>query len=94
MRLWEKSRQVGATTTDAFDSVMKACPAEAKFDVWVSSRDELQARLYVEDSQQWAKLLNIAVVDLGLVLIDPKLKVSAQVLQLSNVRPARPNFRH
>jgi hypothetical protein len=24
MRLWEKSRQVGATTTDAFDSVMKA----------------------------------------------------------------------
>jgi hypothetical protein len=26
LRIWEKSRQVGATKTDAFDSVMKASP--------------------------------------------------------------------
>ena len=32
LRIWEKSRQVGATKTDAFDSVMKASPAGAKFD--------------------------------------------------------------
>src|SRR5437762_3553990 len=49
LRLWEKGRQIGATRTDAFDSVMKASPAGAKFDVWVTSRDELQATLYLED---------------------------------------------
>src|SRR5262245_10446199 len=26
LRIWEKSRQVGATKTDAFDSVLKASP--------------------------------------------------------------------
>jgi len=29
LRFWEKGRQVGATRTDAFDSVMKASPAGA-----------------------------------------------------------------
>ena len=33
LRLWEKGRQVGATRTDAFDSVMKASPTDANFDV-------------------------------------------------------------
>ena len=56
LRIWEKSRQVGATKTDAFDSVMKASPAGAKFDVWVTSRDELQATLYLEDCKEWAVL--------------------------------------
>jgi hypothetical protein len=45
LRLWEKGRQTGATRADAFDSVMKASPAGAKFDVWVTSRHELQATL-------------------------------------------------
>src|SRR6266850_1179716 len=42
LKIWEKSRQVGATKTDAFHSVMIISPAEAKFDVWVSSRDDIQ----------------------------------------------------
>src|SRR6476646_5320601 len=46
LRIWEKSRQVGATKTDALDSVLKANPGGARFDVWVTSRDEVQARLY------------------------------------------------
>src|SRR6185369_2797767 len=57
LRIWEKSRQVGATITDALDSVLKASPADARFDVWVSSRDEIQSRLYLEDCVEWAKIL-------------------------------------
>ena len=86
LRIWEKSRQVGATKTDAFDSVMKASPAGAKFDVWVSSRDELQARLYLEDCHEWAKILHLAATDLGLIILDSKNKFSAQVLQFANSR--------
>jgi phage FluMu gp28-like protein len=86
LKIMEKSRQVGITITDAFDSVMKASPAGAKFDVWVSSRDEIQARLYLEDCKEWAKILNLAVTDLGLLLLDPKNNFSAYVLQFANGR--------
>ena len=56
LRIKEKSRQVGATKTDALDSVLKASPADAPFAVWVTSRDDIQARLYLEDSMDWAKI--------------------------------------
>src|SRR6266404_4248648 len=65
LKIWEKSRQVGATKTDAFDSVLKVSPAGARFDVWFSSRDELQSMLYLEDCKEWAKILNLAATDLG-----------------------------
>jgi phage FluMu gp28-like protein len=86
LRIWEKSRQVGATKTDALDSVLKASPAEARFDVWVSSRDELQARLYLEDCLDWAKILHVAATDLGMVLLDPKNRFTAHVLEFANGR--------
>src|SRR5262249_34439776 len=60
LKIWEKSRQVGATKTDAFDSVMKVAFAGARFDVWVTSRDEFQAHLYLEDCIEWAKILHLA----------------------------------
>jgi phage FluMu gp28-like protein len=86
LRIWEKSRQVGATKTDAFDSVLKASPADAKFDVWVTSRDEIQARLYLDDCKEWSTLLNLAATDLGVLLLDPKINFSAYVLQFANGR--------
>ena len=86
LRIWEKSRQIGATKTDAFDSVMKASPADARFDVWVSSRDEVQARLYLDDCKEWATILNLAATDLGVLLLDPKHEFSAFVLQFANGR--------
>ena len=57
LRIMEKSRQVGATFVDALDSVMKAGRRDARLDVWVSSRDEQQARLYLEDCARWAQVL-------------------------------------
>jgi len=45
LRLMEKSRQVGMTLADAYDSVRKVCVLGERLDVWVSSRDEQQARL-------------------------------------------------
>src|SRR5260370_712573 len=86
LRIMEKSRQVGATKTDAFDSVMKASPHGARFDVWVSSRDDIQARLYLQDSYEWAKILDLAVAHLALQLLHPKSNLSAYVLQFANGR--------
>jgi phage FluMu gp28-like protein len=86
LRIWEKSRQVGATKTDSLDSVLKVSPADAKFDVWVSSRDEFQASLYLEDCRQWAKILHLAATFRGRVLLDPKNNSSAYILQFANGR--------
>src|SRR5580765_2857255 len=86
LRIWEKSRQVGATKTDAFDSVLKASPADARFDVWVTSRDDIAARLYLEDCIEWAKILNLGANYLGLLLLDHKNNFSAHVLQFANGR--------
>jgi phage FluMu gp28-like protein len=82
----QKSRQVGITYADAFDSVLKAGSTGAQFDVWVSSRDEAQAKLYLEDSKFWAKVLHVYAHDLGEVLIDPKTNSSAFVLQFAGGR--------
>ena len=70
LRIWEKSRQVGATKTDALDSVLKASPADARFDVWVTSRDDIQARLYLEDCIEWAKILHLGATYLGVLVLD------------------------
>ena len=86
LRIWEKSRQVGATKTDALDSVLKASPAGARFDVWVTSRDDIQARLYLEDCVEWARILHVAAENLGVLVLEPGSNASAYVLQFANGR--------
>jgi phage FluMu gp28-like protein len=86
LRIWEKSRQVGATKTDALDSVLKSSPGDARFDVWVTSRDDMQSRLYLEDCVDWAKILHLGATYLGVLMLDPKTNFSAHVLQFANGR--------
>ena len=86
LKIIEKSRQIGITYADAYDSVIKASTKIGGLDVWVSSRDEVQAKLYLEDCKYWAKFLHINAVDLGEIVIDPKTRASAFVLQFANQR--------
>jgi len=58
LRMMQKSRQIGASFADAYDSVRKAGCVEDAMDVWVSTRDERQARLYIEDCTKWAQFLH------------------------------------
>src|SRR5882757_748128 len=86
LKIIEKSRQIGITLADAYDSVRKVCVRGARHDVWVSSRDETQARLYLEDCKKLARLLQTAASDLGKVVLDRKHDVSARVLQFPTGR--------
>lgn len=52
----------------------------------MSSRDDLQARLFLEDCKMWAGVMNQAAQDLGEVVIDPENKISAYVLEFANKR--------
>jgi phage FluMu gp28-like protein len=82
----QKSRQVGASWTDAYHSVRIVSFKGARLDVWVSSRDEAQAILYLDDCKFWAAVLHIAAVDLGEIVFDRKNNLSAHVLQFANGR--------
>src|SRR6266850_3535410 len=84
LKIMEKSRQVGISFADAYHSVKVASNARARFDVFVSTRDRFQARLYIEDCKNWAEVLEIVLLDLGEVLFDKEANASAYVLQFSN----------
>jgi len=86
LKIIQKSRQAGISYADAYDSVIKASPKGALFDVWVSSRDEAQAKLYLEDCKHWARVLQLVADDLGEIVFDAANNFSAYVLQFNNGR--------
>ena len=86
LKLMEKSRQIGLSWSTAYAANERTAAQGARFDQWVSSRDDLQARLFIEDCKMWAGIMNLAAQDLGEVVIDPKDKITAYVLQFSSGR--------
>ncbi len=62
IKIMEKSRQIGMSWTTAYRLVrVHAANRGRPRDSWVSSRDELQARLFIRDCREFAKIMNIAV---------------------------------
>lgn len=86
LKIIEKSRQIGLTHADAYDSVRRAAAHDARMDVWVSSRDETQAQVYLQHCRTWTKVLKVVATDLGQVLIDREKDLSAFALRFANDR--------
>lgn len=72
LKIAEKSRQIGWTWSTAYRVVSTKSLKDARQDAWISSRDEEQARLFLEDCKAFAGLLNIGAQDLGERVIDDK----------------------
>lgn len=86
LKLMEKSRQIGLSWSTAYAAVERTAANGARFDQWVSSRDDIQARLFLEDCKLWARISNMAAKDLGEVVLDEKDRISAYVIQFPNGR--------
>jgi phage FluMu gp28-like protein len=86
IKLMEKARQIGVSWSTAYGTDERAAAQGARFDEWVSSRDDIQARLFIEDCKMWASIMNLAAQDLGEVVIDAKDKLTAYVLQFASGR--------
>jgi phage FluMu gp28-like protein len=84
LKIMEKSRQIGISWGTAYGCVERTAPAENRHDQWVSSRDEIQARLFLEDCKRFGVMLNTAAKDLGTQVIDEDKKLSAYVLAFKN----------
>ena len=83
LKICEKSRQIGWTWATAYGLVSRKALTSAKLDAWISSRDDIQARLFLEDCKGFAGLLNVAARDMGEQVIDDK-GHSAYVLKMAN----------
>jgi phage FluMu gp28-like protein len=85
LKLIEKSRQIGLSWATAYAQVSRVALKGARYDEWVSSRDEIQARLFLEDCKLWAGIADLAARDMGEVALDDG-KHSALVLHFANGR--------
>lgn len=84
LKLMEKGRQIGLSWSTAYAAVSRTALATARHDQWVSSRDEIQARLFLEDCKLWSGNLDLAARDLGELALDTEGKHSAYVLRFAN----------
>jgi len=84
LKIMEKSRQIGISWGTAFACVERTAAKENLHDQWISSRDDIQARLFLVDCKKFAGMLNAAARDLGCALIDEDKKISAYVLAFAN----------
>lgn len=84
LKLMEKSRQIGISWSTAYAADERAAAVSARYDEWVSSRDDIQARLFIEDCKLWASIMGMAAKDLGEMVLDAERKVSAYVLQFAS----------
>ncbi len=65
LKICEKGRQIGLSYADSYDSVRKAAVAKSGRDVWVMSRDEVQAKQYIRYCKRWAQVLRYAAEEHG-----------------------------
>ncbi|SIQ30692.1 phage terminase large subunit family protein [Marinobacterium stanieri] len=86
LKLMEKGRQIGLSWSTAYAADERTAAQGARFDQWVSSRDDLQARLFIEDCKMWAKIMDMAANDLGEVVVDQEKRISAYVLEFASGR--------
>ncbi len=65
IKAMEKSRQIGISWCDSYETVRSIAPKDRVHDTWISSRDEGQAALYLNDCKGWAAVLQHGAKDLG-----------------------------
>jgi len=83
LKLMEKSRQIGISWSSAYGLLRRKVAKDATLDAWVSSRDEIQARLFLDDCKKFGNILNTGAKDLGEQALDDN-GSTAFVMSLAN----------
>ena len=87
IKLWRKSRRIGATYVQAYEDVVDALTLKVQdkvCDVWFSSADITAAKEYIGYCAYWAKIFNFAMKDLGEVVLDEEKGVKALSIEFAN----------
>ena len=84
IKIWEKSRRIGATYIQSFEDV-EDCVNKKVPSVWFSSADESAAKEYIEYCAHWSKLFNtISVEYIGDEILDENKDISTKVIRFNN----------
>lgn len=65
IKIMEKSRQIGISWATSYDVVRQQSLASTKLDSWISSRDEIQARLFLQDCKKFSGLLDVVASEVS-----------------------------
>ncbi len=84
LKLAEKSRQIGWTWASAYGLVARKALRKARLDAWISSRDQYQAQLFIEDCKRFAEYLGVGALAQGEEALAAG--VTGYVLQFANGR--------
>lgn len=84
LKIMEKARQVGMSWITAYRAVRTHATCDVHYDAWVSSRDEAQARLFIDDCRSFAKALHIASTYKGFSVFPHQGRQSSYVLKFAN----------
>jgi phage FluMu gp28-like protein len=86
LKIVEKSRQIGLSLATAYRLVREHSHNHCRYDGWVSSRDEIQGKLFLEDCKRFSKILHIAAQDFGQEIIACDKKSASSSLLFRNNR--------
>ncbi|MDR2778731.1 MAG: terminase family protein [Puniceicoccales bacterium] len=80
LKILEKSRQIGMTLATAYGAVRRYVSKQNNYDTWVTSRDELQAKLFIDDCKKFAKILSPACDFFGhRLILEDKIGISTSL---------------
>jgi len=83
IKIWEKSRRIGATYVQAYEDVRDCVTAKVP-SVWFSSADESAAKEYIIYCAQWAKLFDKGARDLGEIVLESDKSIKTFTIEFSN----------
>src|SRR5262249_40027218 len=83
LKLCVKARQIGLSWITAYSLIRRKLSKGARLDAWVSSRDEVQAQLFLEDAKRFVAVFNAAADSLGQNVVDDE-GHTAFTLRLAN----------
>lgn len=72
VKIFNKSRRIGATWCEAADDVLIAARQDFPQDIWFISYAEDPAREYIRDAAEWAKAYELAASDVNETLFEDK----------------------
>lgn len=83
VKIWEKSRRIGATYAQSYEDVLDAVKGKTPA-VWFSSADESAAREYILYAEKWARMYDAAARNLGQQVLDTDRDIKTYTIEFSN----------
>ena len=83
IKVWRKSRRIGATYAIALDSCLTAGRSDSPFDVWVTSSDIQASKEFIRYAEDFALKLHKGAKSLGEQLLENEKDITAMVIEFA-----------